>query len=172
MSEEIKKMMPQKDKKPFKSTWRDEYEETWSLTRKPVNINFLKKLACDWVLWAKDDPEALKTMMFFYNKGIAESTAYQWMKEHDFLEQSHKVVKKFIGARREIGAIKRIYDSPMIRTTMHHYDDIFKEDEEWRSKLRSALENETNGTKFIIMKDMPETDKVPPKKEKNDQSAG
>jgi len=158
---------PIKDNKSIESKWRDSYEETFSFVQKPVNLEWLRNLIIDLIKWAKTCPEALRIDMFFADRGIPMSTYYKWRKTHEFVERSHTLALRLIGMRRERGAIYKEFDSGMIRTTMHHFMEEFKHDEEWRAKLKTSVLEEENGTKYVVVPVMPATDIV--KEKKNDK---
>ena len=138
----------------------DEYRDMTSFRVKPVSDHFIDKLAQALVSWACDNEDALKLTQFFIQRRIDISYLYRWEQRSENLKMAHEFALMCIGARREIGALKRKYDAGIVASTMAHYDKSWKELEEWRAKLRNK-ELEDNKTMVVVMERFPEIDSVP-----------
>lgn len=157
-----------KKEKASKSKWYDQYEDMFTLQMKPINPAFIERLAVEMLEWARTNPNALKIVTFFADKGISAQCYQNWLKKYDFFERAYRQALQLIGARREIGGLKKEYDSGIVRNTMHHFDDQYIKDEEWRAKLRTQASEQDNGTKIVVIERMPETDIV--KRKKNEEN--
>lgn len=136
-----------------------EYEDymcTYSFVRKPVNSAYIEKLAGEMVLWAQSE-ESFKVSQFWLMKGICHKDFKRWCDKHECLRDAYDAVKAMLGNRREIGAIKKNFDSAVVRTSMKLYD------EEWKG---IDADSEDKKTTIVVMEKMPNSDLVPKKKEK------
>lgn len=145
--------------KPAKIAY-DNYRDMLTFRMKPVSDHFIDKLAQELVDWARNNEDALKLTQFFVQKGIDISNLYRWEERNETLKTAHEFALMCIGARREIGAIKKKYDAGIIASTMAHYDPSWKDLEEWRAMLRRK-ELEQNQTKFVVIERFPSIDSVP-----------
>jgi len=134
----------------------DDYMCTYSFVRKPVNSAYIEKLATEMVLWAQTD-EALKISQFWLMKGICNRDFKRWCDKHECLRDAYETVKALVGNRREMGALRKQYDSSMVRVSMKLYD------EEWK-----GIDNEQESSKqtIVVVEKMPTSYLVPEKKGK------
>lgn len=146
----------------------DDYRDLLSNEMKPCSPLFLELLAEDMVKWS-DQPDALKLTQFFQSRHIDMCNLYRdrekqngWLDKSEYLKEAHRYVMMVLGTRREIGALKREYDSGMVRTTMPHYDNIWKELEAWRSTLKEPSVGTGNIT--VEMTPSPNVESVPERK--------
>jgi len=147
----------------------DEYLDIFTFKTRPVTDEWIEQLAKDLVKWSTEDDEAFKLTQYYRSRGIGSDDMKRWCERSPKLKKAHTVALQALGDRREIGALKKKYDPGMTRTMMPRYDKDWKKIEEWRSTLRAKETAAGGGTKFVIMNDFPNSDKVPVKEEKIDK---
>jgi hypothetical protein len=153
---------------PTKNGWFD-YLNIFSQEMCPMNHEGIQRLATEIIEWAQNDDEALKVSQFFLKKGIGQTTWVTWCSTFPSLQEAHNNARTIIGNRREIGALKKKYDSGIVATSMAHYDKEWREAAEWRASLREKHRQEsTSGPQIVIMEKIPTCDLVPERK--NDRS--
>ena len=116
----------------------DYYLDMFSLRERPVSDRWLDNLAVELIKWAINNSEALKLTQFYQERGIGSNDVKRWIGRNENFARAHSFARGIIGDRREIGAIKRIYDPSMIRAMQAYYDEDYKVQEEWRIKTRNA----------------------------------
>ena len=141
------------------TTKKYEYEDyycLYSFMQKPVNSAYIEKLAQEMMSWAQTD-EAFKVTQFWLSKGIRSKDFYRWCDKHQCLKEVYDAVKILLGNRREIGAIKKNFDSSTIRASMKLYD------EDWK-----GIDSDQEGNKqtIVVVEKMPTSNLVPEKKGK------
>lgn len=141
----------------------EDYRDMLSMEMKPCSSLFLERLSEDLIKWVNESPDHLKITQFFTSRGIAISNLYKWLPKSEALQEAHAYALTVLGDKRELGALKKEYDSGMVRYTMPHYDKAWKELEEWRSKLKE--DKEESGTKIVVIEKFPDTKEVPERKE-------
>ncbi len=169
---EYKKTLPRKrikkqkvnlrDSDATSSPWMDDYLDCFGFKMKPVSEKFLERFSGELTMWAAKNDDALKISQFYLGKGISATTYYNWRRDHDILSKAHDFAMACIADRREIGAIKRYYDSNMVRFTQPAYDKKWKELEEWRNEMKADI-NKDNQTKVVVIEKFPSSDLVPDK---------
>ncbi len=122
----------------------------------PVSESNLKELAKRLELWAITDDDALKFKQFLVRERVCWDSFYRWMEKSPELKRAHALALDAIGNRREVGAIKRSYDSGMVRSSMPIYDKDWTTMEEWRGKITQE-QNKDNEQKVVIIERFPET---------------
>jgi hypothetical protein len=132
--------------------WFD-YTCTYSFVQKPANEAFIRKLATDLMEWVRTK-EAFKVSEFYSDKGISKRDWANWVAKWDFLADAVDAAKIVLGNKREIGGLKKKYDSGMIRASMRFYD------EDWKT----IDVEEDNKATIVVMEKMPNSDAVPEKK--------
>lgn len=132
--------------------WFD-YTCTYSFIQKPANEAFIQRLAEDMLEWARTT-EALKVSEFYSMKGISKRDWGRWVVKWHFLAEAVEATKIILGNRREIGGLKRQYDSGMVRASMRFYD------EDWKT----IDEEQDNKETIVVMEKMPNSEIVPEKK--------
>lgn len=141
----------------------EDYRDMQTMEMKPCSSLFLERLAEDMIKWVDESEDNLLISEFFHSRKINMQNLYRWLPKSEVLQEAHAHVMTRLGIRREKGAIKKEYDSAMIRTTMPHYDKVWKDMEEWRSKLKE--DKEEGGTKIVVIEKFPDTKEVPERKE-------
>lgn len=140
----------------------EDYRDMLSMEMRPCPELFLDHLAADMVKWVDASPDNLTIEQFFHEKHLGMRNLYRWLPRSEVLQEAHEYVLHRLGTKREIGAIKREYDSAMIRSTMPHYSKTWKDLEEWRSKLKEPTES---GDKVVVIERFPDVPSVPERKE-------
>ena len=106
---------------------------------------------CDWAI---NDKEALKISLFFNDRGITWDVVDDWRKKFPNFDAAYKIALQAIGDRREIGAVKRILDSNIVKYTLPLYDEGVRKMELERALLKIKAEEELaqeSRTKYIVM---------------------
>lgn len=129
----------------------------------PMNFVTILKLIEKLNTFVKQD-HVLRMSQFLSKENIGDKDWYRWVAKYPELKESHEGALRTIAERREIGAITGKYKESAVMPFMPMYDKSFKEHAEWRASLAKKNEEETSAIKFVLMKDMPETDMVPKKK--------
>jgi hypothetical protein len=137
----------------------DFYTDMMYFKQVPVAIGFLKRLALDWVEWAKLD-DSLRMSDFYLERNITEKTMHRWMEKHDFMREAHAFVKARIASRRDKGAITRKYDASYIDKHQTQYDADWRKEFEWRAKIGDEGK-EGSGTFILQMVQAPSSPEVP-----------
>jgi hypothetical protein len=140
----------------------EDYRDMQTFEMKPCTDTFLGLLAEDMVKWVDESQDNLKLEQFFHSRHINYRNLHRWLPRSEALQEAHEYVLHRLGTKREIGALKREYDSAIVRTTMPHYDKTWKELEEWRSKLKEPTES---GDKVVVIERFPDVPSVPERKE-------
>ena len=123
-------------------------ERVW-MTKKAIC-----KICEDLCEWAINDPEALKVTLFFNDRGITWDVVDDWRKKFPNFDSAYKIALQAIGDRREIGAVKRILDSNIVKYTLPLYDVKVREMEFERALLKIRAEEEIaqeSRVKYIVM---------------------
>lgn len=141
----------------------EDYRDMQTFEMKPCSSLFLERLAEDMIKWVDESEDNLVITDFFHDRHIGIRNLYTWLPKSEILREAHEIVMARLGSRREKKGLKKEFDSAMVRTTMPHYDKVWKELEEWRSKLKE--DKEEGGTKIVVMEKFPETKEVPERKE-------
>jgi hypothetical protein len=129
----------------------------------PINFVTILKLIDKLNTFVKQD-HVLRMSQFLNKEEIIDQDWYRWVDKYPELKTAHEGALRIIAERREVGAITGKYKESAVMPYMSMYDKSFKEHAEWRASLAKKNEEETSAIKFVLMKDMPETDMVPKKK--------
>lgn len=147
----------------------DEYFDAASYKRTPMTDIGLKKLGRDLTQWALHDDDALTIRQFFNERGMGDNSIEKWQKKSPEFKAACKLAMSAIGTRREIGGIKKKFDSNFVSSSMAHYLKEYKALAEWRSALRDKADAK-NETKVVIIERFPSTPEVPIKKDNDDNN--
>lgn len=128
----------------------------------------LRRLGKDLTQWALNDDDALTIRQFFNERGIGEHSVQLWQEKSPEFKAACKLAMSAIGTRREIGGIKKKFDSNFVSSSMAHYLKEYKALAEWRAALRQK-EEAKNETKVVVIERYPSTPEVPVKQENDDK---
>lgn len=144
-----------------KMTWCEEYRCMATGNMKLASNLMVEKLGKELKEWARTNEDAIRICEFFAEKGINLFTYQNWVKKDEEFRDNYYHAMRYIGRRREKLGIYRKYNcnEGMIRTTMHHFMDEFKNDIEWHASLRNK-EDDKGGTKYIVIESVPATNVV------------
>lgn len=142
----------------------DEYFDAASYKKTPMTDLGLKKLGQDLTQWALKDDDALTIRQFFNERGIGDASIERWQKKSSQFKAACQLALSAIGTRREIGGIKKKFDSNFVSSSMSHYLKEYKALAEWRAALRHR-EEAKNETKVVIIERFPSSPEVPVKKD-------
>jgi len=149
---------------PNKACNYEDYLDMFSFKRKPVPLAFLLEIAQKVIKWAQEE-ESLKMDQFLIKYGIEQSDMDRWRDRCPELKDAWKFAKMIIGTRRELGALTGKLDRSIVAFTMPVYCREWKEQAEWRAKLKQT-ETESTGPQFVVLEKYPDTVEVPSKKVK------
>jgi hypothetical protein len=121
------------------SPWLEDYLDCFTFKYKPVTEAFIDRISNELLNWAQNDNDALKLTEFFNKKRIPKSTWEAWNR-YPIFKAARALAVEALGNRREKGAITRKYDATTINVMMPLYDSDWKENVEWRAKLKSESE--------------------------------
>lgn len=159
-----KKPTKKKPRKATKSTTRktkkliplyEDYFDFLSWRQTPISIDGIEKKAEMFLEWATNNDDALLMAQWYNAQGICGNTINRWKERCPKFAHACNLVKRIIGARREVGALKKKFDSAMVRTTMPHYSSIWKELAEWEAIIKRPKEEEKQDTKVVIIERYP-----------------
>lgn len=115
------------------------------------------------VVWAKEDPNALKVSLYFHDLGISMRTANRWCKRFPLFGEWFETAMNIIGDRREILGLKREIDGHMVMRYAHLYDPEFKKGLEWMESIKNN--DSENKHQIVIIDRYPSSELVPSLKE-------
>lgn len=111
-----------------------EYLSTFNWKRTPYSENMLRKVAEDYLNWARSADDALVLDEFPQSRGFILKTWYEWLRKYDFLQEAHQEAKRTVGARREKLAFLNKANTNIFIASSPHYDYGSK-DMNWRELL-------------------------------------
>lgn len=123
----------------------------------PSNSQSIERVGFKLYTWALETPNALKVSQFAHLNGISMDTFMYWYNRHEKFKAYYNAAKRILGDRREVGAINRIYDPGMIRSSMAFYDPEWLEAEERRAKQADGIAGKGNVT--VVMQSFDEDKK-------------
>lgn len=128
-----------------KYTIIDEYLCLFSFKKKPISEGFIHKLCEEFCKWANRDgkdgsDESLRLDDFADEMGVNKRDIERWRLKFPNLQEAYEYAKRRIASRREIGAMKRRYESSTVLKTQGYYCDVYRTEEERRAKLQKDEE--------------------------------
>lgn len=141
------------------------YTDTYLFREKPISPQGIERLAQEFIKWAREDENALKVSSFFKIKGIPMMDIERWIKKPEFwkLKLAYTEGLEIIGDRREMGALNKKLSEGMITHSMPQYDRDWKNNIEWRSRLRreEKADQQNQGPQIVVLERFPGCDLVP-----------
>lgn len=151
-----KKVKFKRKPSPQFGMWRE-----WPLTKASV-----QRLADALVEWARKD-DSLTLQQFWVERNITPKVYYDYKKKHECLQDAHEYAHACLGARREVGGLKRELDPGLVSRSMPIYSKEWKELEEWRNELKKKNEDKSIGTeRIVVIERSPDSPLVKEKNEK------
>lgn len=123
------------------------FMNTWQY--KKTSKAFIERL-CDELLQFYADHSRLTFEEFFEEKGIAEQTYYQWLKEYPTLNEINSHIKTILAGRREKGMLTGVLREKSTMYIQHQFSDRWKEADKYWSELQKKDENKENNITVII----------------------
>ena len=161
---EVKKKIVKKKCKAIKRTTRrkknpiplfEDYFDFLSWKQTPISLAGIEKKAEMLVDWATNDEDALLMAQWYNAQGICGTTIKRWKERCSNFGHACNLAKRIIGARRELGGLKRKFDSAMVRSTMPHYSKIWHDLVEWEQSIKKPVQ-EKSETKVVVIERYPE----------------
>ena len=151
--------------RPHKSYQYSEYH------RLNLNNPFQIKKTHDWLEnfgkrmleWAESGPDKNVFKEFLALERVSKSTLLKWEKKYPRLRQYHALTMQRLGVNREKVALEK--DVSVFKHMQHYYDEDWAAANEYHAKLKEREKVTNEGTKYIILPEVPKTD-VPKKKDK------
>jgi hypothetical protein len=139
-----------------------EYWDLHSFKYKSVSVPAIEKLTERYVEWVKKE-DSLVFSDFLFQEGMSAEEFYRLAKRCPALAMVHPRIIKKLGARREVGGLKKNYSEKMVMFSMPNYDRSWRKLHEYHAELGSG-NDEANGPKIVVqLQAFPDSDLVPPK---------
>lgn len=126
------------EKPTIKAVWDDQYLCMFTLRQKPICDAVLEKWGAELLDWAKNCDDALKLSQFCTLKGLTMDDLLRFSKRNQVFNTAYQRAKAMLGDRREMGALKKKYDTNITAFMMPHYDKDWKDMAEWKAKLNKV----------------------------------
>jgi hypothetical protein len=139
------------EKKP---RWYEEYTDLMTFKKHPVHDVYLDRLALELLDWARSE-ENIGITGFLLKKGIPHQDYLRFVARSKNLALAHDEVKRYFGARREEGAIRKEFDAGMVYKSLPMYSPEWKENFEWQSNLKQKEVQEQKQT-IVVLEKFPE----------------
>lgn len=168
MKEKKKKLVKKKTRKTTKPTTRkskkqipvfEDYFDFLSWKQTPISIDGIEKKAEMLVEWATNFDDALIMVQWYNAQGLSGETIKRWKERCPNFGHACNLAKRIIGARRELGGLKKKFDSAMVRSTMPHYSKIWHDLAEWEQSIKKPVE-EKSETKVVVIERYPTIEKI------------
>jgi hypothetical protein len=118
------------------------YKENFCVRDAAVPENLVILFADDMVLWAENDPSALKLSMFFHKHRLSRDNISNWSKKWPWFSDAVKLAKGFISDRRETMAVYGKMPAQIHALTMGCHDEDYRDFLVWQSTLKEEKEKE------------------------------
>lgn len=118
----------------------------------PVTMTFMKREAYELRQWAKTE-DALRLEDFYDFRGYSKRAFYNMLEACPQMQEAHEFAKRRIGARREEGALTRRFEAATVHKTLGHYWNVWKEEEEYRAKIRADIQNAQENQQTVVIID-------------------
>lgn len=159
---------PKNDQKKVVHDW-DEYLSTISFQMMPANSQFKARLAVELLTWAREQPDACHLSEFLLIKGIPNATFHKWRHQVKELQHAYDEVQYIFASRLRKNILKKEYAENFGSLILTMYDKEWEERFMWRAQLnKKAHEDDSGGTKIVVIDRMPETSLVPRRQDKED----
>lgn len=146
-----KSVEPTVDKSLSATVVLDFYMDYTDFREKPVSENFVKRIAHELIVWAKENPKAYKISPFFKNKGINYTTTQRWRDKFPEFQEAYTFAKEIIGDRREELMFEgKLREKPVMFGQGQFCPEWKKQETENREALK---DDGFESTQFIVMKD-------------------
>lgn len=158
----------------------DEYHPLFTGSLKTVSETFIEDLISEFGLWLKDlkinglTKKSSHTIEeFLFEKGIPDSTYYDWLKRRPDLKKAHDAAVVYLGVLRESGALYGDMDRATVHKVQHEYSTTWKRALEYIARLNQATGNNMTAADALIaaidacakgVEKVPSSGLVPPKK--------
>jgi hypothetical protein len=152
----------------------DWHHDIFSWRQKPVSEAFINNLCEQMIVWINTDQEALLFEEFLHKKNLLDTTFMDWAKKWPKLEMAHQYVLRAIGIRREKMALRGEINQSLVAFVQPHYSKVWKQQTEWRSKLKTQEGDLVKGEKdvvYVITDKIPNIESVKDRNERNDPSS-
>lgn len=139
----------------------DLYDDLFTFREMPVSEAFIERVFQE----AHEDVivkgTVLKLTQWFRKKGIPWMTVKRWRDKFSWVEEKYQELLQGVGDNREVGGLTKKLDAGMVQFSMPMYDPDWKQNVEWRSKLKA--ENDQQGNVTVVMQPIEKSDLVPDK---------
>lgn len=117
----------------------------------PVTHTHLKSLAKKLYQWS-DTAEGLNILEFYQAVGISKTAFHEYLDKSPELKAAHSYALDAIGTRRDVGAMKKKYDTNAVWRSQYQYGSQYREAMEFAAKLAKRDEDhDAGGTKIVVI---------------------
>jgi hypothetical protein len=118
---------------------------------KPINREWIARFFEAEYLWAASNDDALVVTQFLMKMGVSPSTFAYWVGKYPEEAKRHYDALAVIGARREIGGLKKTYSESIVKFTAPFYDDNWKAIAEMHARLAQIGNTDTGNKQYILL---------------------
>lgn len=151
----FKSKKPQIEKKKD-IKWLGEYKDNINFQMKVVTTTFLENVAREILDCARNNNDCLTVEDLYLPLGIPPRTYYEWTERFPEFKEIHQTAVLILGSKREKGGLKRKLDSGLVNSSMHQYNQRWRESIEWRHSLREKEKGNSASNITVIMGDLDE----------------
>jgi|SRR5271155_1362763 len=119
----------------------------------PITQTSLQSLAQKLIAWSFTD-DALHLSEFHRQSGVPRATFYTWVHRDPELKEALATALDMVGARREVGAITRKFDTSAVWRRLYQFSPEYREAMEFNAKLAKREEMDQGGTKIVVIEKM------------------
>lgn len=157
-----------KDKKANRTTSSREstkvvdlYDDLFTMREMPVSEALIDRVFQEAYEAVIVKGTVLKLSQYFRKLGIPWVTVKRWREKFPWVEEKYQELLQGVGDNREVGGLTKKLDAGMVQFSMPMYDPDWKQNVEWRSKLKA--ENDQQGSVTVVMQPIEKSDLVPDK---------
>lgn len=135
----------------------EEYTNLLTLQKIPINNVWIEALAKELTNWAFQTKTAIRFDEFLHGKGMIRNEFMRLKNKSPLLGQAYEFALACIAKNREKGGASHEMNWTALASTQSHYCRIFKEEAQWRARLKDS--DTDSGTKLVIMPSIEELEK-------------
>jgi len=138
-----------------KAVWLGEYKDLITFKVQTITPAFIERYIDKMLHQARTNDDFITIEDLHYHFGVPNRTFYQWIQQYDFFAEAVEDATRMIGRRREGKGLDRKFDVGMVRSSMHHYSQRWKQGDEWRASLKDQDKNADRNI-TIVIEDFPD----------------
>lgn len=126
--------------------YQGEYYDFKKREKRIYTIESLKRIADQMVLDSLNNKDCISFGDLFLKRGILSRTFYKWVAQYPFFNDAYEFACENLSLRREKGALFKKLDISTVTSSMHLYDERWRQAEIWRASLKNKNEEQTHIT--------------------------